>query len=1260
MPKGISALAGCFTAAHNLTLLDLSFNTIGGPGACAIAHLLTRYPKLLRLDVTSGEIPSSGLQDILGALISANSPIQTLKIGDNELDDKAGVSVANFLRLNRSICSLGLGSRSSFAQFEAFELVKDCRAPLQELVFHGHSLEIEDQCKFLFAGCKQCMDLSSLDVGLIKIHSSKEHMASFFDKPLTFLLTHGLSGSTPAEQSNYLRACHSREKLIKFLIKQRNRPSAAGEQKRRPFVETRDAASAIHGITRICGRGEALEPLLQWRKQIVELMLGADAQRGFSETQLTQLPICNAVLASAKDDQMMLLHNASVRQPKDAWMVGCKEGGNTVLHDAIEMGCSDIACLLVNRNSVVRCEFTQDGEDVTSIYSCMLSADGKIRYDVSPDYVKIDEPSESEGLVPVRAAAARGMWSVVARLRQANCRDLEVKLCEGSAKCRRRTVWHDLATPENPGAGGHEEQLLWAEALREECGHLVREKDDDGRLALHWAARHNHHRLVRLLVELFTEHKIDHMLRERDREHFTPLELAVQHGHTQVVQTLLSSAQQVSNQTNLSITTCYQKADNETAASAATSEAGRAFSVVRSARWLWRHEPRLECLVWPCSPYHLVLLQIWHATSERHSAAGRRRMAALARGDEQRLSVSPSTADMVEMLNTTTEGGKYRRSFLIRHLTQRLLIRRIFMGWYVLLWFMAESVFIGGLFSSSRMELDIQFEEHAYFYNEQFNKNVLQEEFPWEEEAFEKAFPQMQSPDDVWVFVDGVLMDNLFPEEGPPGQVGPFAYLIGSPVLQNNPFTYGSCDGALMRSPLKFKSLGGSSREPCVVGRGDFANDVVLPRSNRSAAIAAVKAIDKDAWARTGGVRISFAIYNTQLQRILLSDLRVEFRPSGLTNPKPKTRVFLWMPINDVLSWMYPFLMCMFFSVHSIFQITSEIRQILSEPNYWESGEQRFDLAVDIVHIVIVVLLGLVSVQQALLANKLDPESDDPVTSAHHAVDFTQIASYSVHLQKVFSSTFLLQTFNLIRILRLLPGIGPQMQAIVQTLMDSKVWQFLVFLLACVMGCAFTVHTMVGADQRSFATVPDAILGMYRFIWSDWDYTDTFSKTNKFGNGSDVFYLYAFFFFVTFLVTGTLANVFIAIVGERYVEHLKSSQLDWKHEVNTIMAKWYGDAFSKRSGYREFMSAAKEFRQSGAELLPVRDACATGKGGRDREGPGEEDEGSGDRGEGDAKGDASMLRLAARIEAMRKEQQGEMKQALELIGAQQKELHQLK
>lgn len=80
-------------------------------------------------------------------------------------------------------------------------------------------------------------------------------------------------------------------------------------------------------------------------------------------------------------------------------------------------------------------------------------------------------------------------------------------------------------------------------------------------------------------------------------------------------------------------------------------------------------------------------------------------------------------------------------------------------------------------------------------------------------------------------------------------------------------------------------------------------------------------------------------------------------------------------------------------------------------------------------------------------------------------------------------------------------------------------------------------------------------MSMYRFSYGDWDVDELTEKEPIWG--------YFIFFFLAFGLTGTLTNVFIALVGERYNENVAASEDTWVSEVSDKMAQWYGTAFEE-------------------------------------------------------------------------------------------------
>lgn len=207
--------------------------------------------------------------------------------------------------------------------------------------------------------------------------------------------------------------------------------------------------------------------------------------------------------------------------------------------------------------------------------------------------------------------------------------------------------------------------------------------------------------------------------------------------------------------------------------------------------------------------------------------------------------------------------------------------------------------------------------------------------------------------------------------------------------------------------------------------------------------------------------------------------------------------------------------------------------------------------------------------------------------------DMDIIKDFSRWCQLLLGVSVFVQTFRGLVILRLLPSIGPSMQAIAQTLTDARVLQFLAFLVYMVAGLGIGMSVIYGSDVRGFSTWYRSVMAAYRYVWGDWDIDALFEV-----EGLDIM-SNLFFFFMSFVITGTLSNVFIAIVGSQYDDHLKSSDQQWIDEVGSIMSTWFGRAFSQHHGgmrndvYQDIQEHID--RSFCASPLPVEDQNLTGK-----------------------------------------------------------------
>eukprot|EP00419_Tripos_fusus_P073613 CAMPEP_0172888344 /NCGR_PEP_ID=MMETSP1075-20121228/136106_1 /TAXON_ID=2916 /ORGANISM="Ceratium fusus, Strain PA161109" /LENGTH=621 /DNA_ID=CAMNT_0013742197 /DNA_START=51 /DNA_END=1916 /DNA_ORIENTATION=+ len=497
-------------------------------------------------------------------------------------------------------------------------------------------------------------------------------------------------------------------------------------------------------------------------------------------------------------------------------------------------------------------------------------------------------------------------------------------------------------------------------------------------------------------------------------------------------------------------------------------------------------------------------------------------------------------------MNNSDEGSYYRLRFLVRYILKNLIF---FLVPVVLLVALSEALFLGGplaQWNAMRSWGWWRNPEKTWYLQGFFADNLFEDELPFEDAQFAKGFRDLNSADDLYLWLKNNMAGVLFPEDAAVGQVSSFSFLIGSVRIRRQDFVEGECV-----APKAFGLGDLISGSSCVKYIGTLGETVELPPGNRTGALAKLAELEAKKYLdKAAGFRADFAVYNTQLRRVLASQLQVDFRLSGLTRPVLQSRVFLWMPWNDIMSWLYPFILVVCLGVYTVAFILNEMREMGCNgwKRYFADRGNWFEILQGLW------LLAVCACILSIMGLEAHLGIDDYTTEF---VDFDTLLNISRYLQFLFGMVFIFQTLRGIKILRLLPAVGPSIQAIGQTLADPTVLRFLVFLGWMVLGFGLGMHAIFGSQSQQWNGWLQSVVGVYRFVWGEWDVEELESVDGALS--------YLLFIILTFFITGTMANVFIAIVGEQYSVHLTKSDQDWVDEVNYIMSTWYGRAFVQRN-----------------------------------------------------------------------------------------------
>ncbi|CAK0908910.1 unnamed protein product [Prorocentrum cordatum] len=703
------------------------------------------------------------------------------------------------------------------------------------------------------------------------------------------------------------------------------------------------------------------------------------------------------------------------------------------------------------------------------------------------------------------------MWEVVRALRDANCDDFTENmqhLHEG------RTPWHDLATPLMEGYSEVKDdcvQMDWAERLKSKrMGGMAFRTDGDGRFPLHWCAVHNYHRLAELLLQVEKEDTAAEAgINVQDVSGWTPCALACYHGHADTLKVLLGSERD-----------------------AHLVVKGRQQSDTTRSRRYWRYfqtvvgmRPALSVVAeWPPSAFHVALLQIHEGTTKSGCVSS---------------DVVKMALDMIEVMAEKEEARWYREKFLIRFIVRRVVVFLVAFG---LVYLNVKQLFVGGP----------GFLIKSYDWSASIDMDRFFEDMIFTEELSDDhgTFYDMVDLDLFWTF-SAVMEGVLYPPdaEEQPGMITPYTYLLGPVRMERRSFEVsGNCNDQI---PNEFQDFGW--QKTCILGQSAWAaasDTVDLPSRDRNAALSSLVALRADGWLdnSASAVRVHFAAYNTQLGMVYTCTLSVAFTETGRVRPSKVSQIFRWAPLDTLWNENWDVgLLLLFLILYTAAYVMEEIGQARTlRKNYLRDRGNLFDLLLGVLLVVMCIkLVAMLGLEMGLRAGLQEDEF----------VNFGIVSEVGRNAQFVCGSALLVLTLRFMKLLRLLPHIGPQIQAVAKTLVDMKVILFLLFVMFLVFGVGVAMNACFGSSALSYESVlPAAFNMMYRFLYGDWDADELTEDYTIWGT--------IFFLLLAFMLTGTLSNIFIAVVSQVFEKHSENSIQTWKKEVNKQMAIWYGKAAS--------------------------------------------------------------------------------------------------
>jgi hypothetical protein len=346
---------------------------------------------------------------------------------------------------------------------------------------------------------------------------------------------------------------------------------------------------------------------------------------------------------------------------------------------------------------------------------------------------------------------------------------------------------------------------------------------------------------------------------------------------------------------------------------------------------------------------------------------------------------------------------------------------------------------------------------------------------------------------------------------------------------------------------------------------------VDIPANNRTAAavaIAAVTSTDGD-WidAATRAVFIEFGMYNWNLGILMYVKVSVEFPEVGGAVPNLSTVPIQWPMHGDTFrSFLYMVLEIALFAVFTyfIFQEAKEfVENECSLTKYAKDPWNFVDLLSCFVY-AMWVWLRITWWQHT--ANLKEVESDE-------FFEFAGTATLFKMQRNMLSVAVLIAELKIVKYARLLPVVGPMIQASVATISSLQVLVFVGFFLMLVFFIAASFHITFAGNVKSFSTLVESFFSMYAVFLGGVDRSELKSE-----------YMFGIlgFFVVGILGSLMLTNILIAVVSDVYQQRVHRAQKEWDTEVNSLMSEQLNRILRRRKPYTSSKEASSS--ETGSRL----------------------------------------------------------------------------
>eukprot|EP01038_Epipyxis_sp_PR26KG_P004325 gene4325-6126_t len=442
-----------------------------------------------------------------------------------------------------------------------------------------------------------------------------------------------------------------------------------------------------------------------------------------------------------------------------------------------------------------------------------------------------------------------------------------------------------------------------------------------------------------------------------------------------------------------------------------------------------------------------------------------------------------------------------------------------------------------------------------------------------------KLFTDIGTEGDMWSFLTGTFIPNLYPSGFDGGWLDEHNRLIGAIRLsqtRDERVCTASVDGVWTDLAPEQSEVGTKSCYNYVIGNSNNHSYDNILGFNGTEVSNTINNLQYNSWfdGATRAVTLQYVVGNAQENLLQLAQLQIKFPSTGdaMSNSQ-----FLVLPISAVAPFGGADISLLLIGILFLLFISGEVEEFarVGVKRYISDKWNGFELIINILGLT---WCGLVVHARANGVSRLHNFSQSDGPYGGDSLNLWVVGNGYAIAEFIGSVALMGAYMKVIKYLQYLPFIGPDMLALLSTLLSVRVLTFTIFLIFIFIAVGVGVFVRFGGNVLEFSSFGVSVFAMFNTLLGNsyfnqlvgGDEHQLINPANS--NGTGLF----FFLLLSFVISLVLSNLFINVTGSVYdIEH-DNSLMNWEKAVDSLMME---DAWQQARNNHDIQFYSKLFRR---------------------------------------------------------------------------------